>query len=100
MTKVWKVAVVFCLALVTSQLAAAATQATNGNVLAFTSLRGGNAAIYVSKPDGSGAHRLTPAGSGPIRAISPGHPTEPESSTRAATLSCVSRRQTAQTPRA
>ena len=64
MTKVWKIAVVLGLALVASQLAAAATGATNGNVLAFTSLRGGNAAIYVSKSNGSGAHRLTPAGVG------------------------------------
>jgi Tol biopolymer transport system component len=40
------------------------TGATNGALLAFTSLRGGNAALYVSNGDGGGAHRLTPAGLG------------------------------------
>ena len=64
MRKVWKSAVVLGLALVASQLAAAATGATNGALLAFTSLRGGNAALYVSNRDGGGAHRLTPAGVG------------------------------------
>ena len=33
-------------------------------MLAFTSLRGGNAALYVSNRDGTGARRLTPAGVG------------------------------------
>ena len=62
--KLWKSAVVLGLALVATQLAAAATGATNGALLAFTSLRGGNAALYVSNRDGGGAHRLTPAGVG------------------------------------
>ena len=64
MRKVWKLAVVLGLALMASQLAAAATGATNGTLLAFTSLRAGNAALYVSNRDGRGAHRLTPAGVG------------------------------------
>ena len=64
MRKVWKSAVVLGLALVASQLAAAATGATNGPLLAFTSLRGGNAALYVANRDGSGARRLTLAGVG------------------------------------
>jgi Tol biopolymer transport system component len=64
LTKLWKSAAAVVLVLVASQLAAAATRATNGSVLAFTSLRGGNAALYVSNRDGSGARRLTPAGVG------------------------------------
>jgi Tol biopolymer transport system component len=64
LTKVWKWAAALCLALVASQLATAAIGPQNGNVLAFTSLRGGNAALYVSNRDGKGAHRLTPAGVG------------------------------------
>ena len=64
MRKVWKSAAALGLALVASQLAGAATGATNGALLAFTSLRGGNAALYVSNRDGGGAHRLTPAGVG------------------------------------
>jgi Tol biopolymer transport system component len=64
MTKLWKSAAALVLALVVSQLAAAATGAQNGNVLVFTSLRGGNAALYVANRDGGGARRLTPAGVG------------------------------------
>jgi Tol biopolymer transport system component len=60
----WKPAVAACLALVATQLAAGATGATNGNVLAFTSFRGGNAALYVASGNGTGAHRLTTAGVG------------------------------------
>jgi Tol biopolymer transport system component len=64
MTRVWKSAAVVGLALVLSQLATAATGAENGRLLAFTSLRGGNASLYVANRDGSGAHRLTPNGIG------------------------------------
>ncbi len=52
------------LALSATQFAAGATRATNGNVLAFTSFRGGNAAVYVASGNGTGAHRLTTAGVG------------------------------------
>jgi Tol biopolymer transport system component len=62
--RLWKPAVAACLALVATQLAAGATGATNGNVLAFTSLRGGNAVLYVASGNGTGAHPLTPAGVG------------------------------------
>jgi len=64
LTKLWKSAAAVGLVLVASQLAAASTGATNGSVLAFTSLRGGNAALYVANRDGTGARRLTPAGVG------------------------------------
>jgi dipeptidyl aminopeptidase/acylaminoacyl peptidase len=64
MTKVWKSAAALGLALVVSQFATAATGAGNGNLLAFTSLRGGNASLYVAQGDGSGARRLTLAGVG------------------------------------
>jgi Tol biopolymer transport system component len=58
------VTVVAALALVATQLAAATTTATNGSLVAFTSLRGGVASLYVANSDGSGQHRLTAAGAG------------------------------------
>ena len=64
MTKLWKSAAAVGLVLVTSQLAAAATGASNGSTLAFTSLRGGNAALYVANRNGIGARRLTLDGIG------------------------------------
>ena len=64
MTKVWKSGAVLGLALVVAQLAIAATGAGNGKLLAFTSLRGGNASLYVANRDGSGARRLTLDGGG------------------------------------
>ena len=64
MTKLWKSGAVLGLALVVAQLAIAATGARNGKLLAFTSLRGGNASLYVANRDGSGARRLTLDGGG------------------------------------
>lgn len=64
MRNFWKPALAVGLALVATQLAAAASGGTNGGVLAFTSLRGGNAALYVANGDSTGARRLTTAGVG------------------------------------
>ena len=64
MKRVLKSAAAVGIALVASQFATAATGAGNGNVLAFTSLRAGNAALYVSDRNGAGAHLLTRNGSG------------------------------------
>ena len=64
MTKPWKLGAAVALALAATQLAAASTGVTNGGVFTFTSLRGGNAALFVAKANGTGARRLTLAGGG------------------------------------
>jgi Tol biopolymer transport system component len=64
LTSSWKLGAVVALALAGTQLAAASTVATNGGVFSFTSLRGGNAALFVAKGNGTAARRLTLAGGG------------------------------------
>ena len=59
-----KIAAAVSLGLILAQLAAAATSAANGGSLAFTSLRGGSATLYVANGDGTGARPLTAAGAG------------------------------------
>ena len=64
MTSPWKLGAFVALALVATQLAAASTMPANGGVFSFTSLRGGNAALFVANANGTGARRLTLAGGG------------------------------------
>ena len=63
LTSSWKLGAFVALALVATQLAAAATLPASG-VISFTSLRGGNAALFVANGNGTGARRLTLAGGG------------------------------------
>lgn len=59
-----RAAVAAVLSLFVVQLAVAASGATNGGSLVFTSLRSGTAALYVAGGDGTGARPLTTAGAG------------------------------------
>ena len=64
MKRFWRLGAAVVVALAATQLAAASTVTTNGGVFSFTSLRGGNAALFVANGNGTGARRLTLAGGG------------------------------------